>query len=196
MPAYAIEPKDGESILDMCAAPGGKTTAMAALCPGALITACEKNKIRAERLKFNLKKLGAERVGVMVCDARRLDERMKFDKILLDAPCTGSGTYLGDFSAFSEELYRRSVRTQRELIKKALGLLKPGGELVYSTCSLFEEENGGAVRAAEKMGAAVVPIPESAFEGAPRLRGSIPGTLTVCPDGKYEGFFVAKMRKP
>ena len=84
-----LDPKDGENILDMAAAPGGKTTQMANLSNNkAMITACEKNKIRAERLKYNLEKQGTSRVTVMIRDARKLDNFFSFDKILLDAPCS------------------------------------------------------------------------------------------------------------
>ena len=95
LPPLFLRPGAGESILDMAAAPGGKTTQMAALSAGkAMITACEKNAIRAQRLQFNLQRQGAGRVSVLVQDARRLDDFFSFDKILLDAPCSGSGTLI------------------------------------------------------------------------------------------------------
>ena len=95
LPALVLAPKSGETVLDMAAAPGGKTTQMAALSGGkALITACEKNAIRADRLQFNLTRQGARAVNIMRQDARLLDSLFKFDKILLDAPCSGSGTLL------------------------------------------------------------------------------------------------------
>ena len=93
MPVIAIQPKAKENILDMAAAPGGKTTQIAAITQNeAFITACEKNKIRAERLKYNIQKQGATSVNVLVEDARNLSNYFSFDKILLDAPCSGSGT--------------------------------------------------------------------------------------------------------
>lgn len=89
MSPLVLDPRPGENILDMAAAPGGKTTEMVALSNNkAMITACEKNKIRAERLKYNLDKQGASRVSLMMKDARRLDDFFSFDKILLDAPCS------------------------------------------------------------------------------------------------------------
>ena len=89
IPPIILDPKIGENILDMAAAPGGKTTEIAALSDNkAMITACEKNKIRAERLKYNLDKQGANRVSLMMKDARKLDDFFSFDKILLDAPCS------------------------------------------------------------------------------------------------------------
>ena len=146
LPALALGPRPGENILDMAAAPGGKTCQMAALSGGgAFITACEKNHVRAERLRYNLARQGAARVTVMECDARKLDEFFRFDKILLDAPCSGSGTVQAGPGArkcgFSDELLARSVKTQQALLRRALDVLAPGGVLVYATCSILADEN-------------------------------------------------------
>ena len=93
LPPLFLAPKAGESVLDMAAAPGGKTTQMAAMTGNqAQITACEKNKVRQKRLKYNLEKQGASGTYVMVEDARKLNDFFSFDRILLDAPCSGSGT--------------------------------------------------------------------------------------------------------
>lgn len=201
IPPLIVNPKERESILDMAAAPGGKTTQLTALSNGkAMITACEKNKIRADRLKYNLDKQGATRVTVMVQDARKLDDFFSFDKILLDAPCSGSGTlYLEDKDIekiFTKELIERSVRTQKELIRKAVKILKKGGELVYSTCSVLKEENEEVIKDILRSGnVEIVPIEIKDFEGVPLLPVTIEGTLCVCPDKLYEGFFVARLRK-
>ena len=122
LPPLFVQPATGENLLDMAAAPGGKTTQLAALSGGkAMITACEKNAIRAERLKFNLSRQGASRVSVLVQDARKLDDFFSFDKILLDAPCSGSGTLYvenGELkSKFSKELVDNSSRLQAELLR-------------------------------------------------------------------------------
>ena len=200
IPALFMEPQAGESILDMAAAPGGKTTQMAALSGDkAQITACEKNRIRAERLKYNVEKQGAAHVFVMVEDARKLDDFFSFDKILLDAPCSGSGTLTVDAGGvkqkFSKELVARSAKTQEEMLKKAIKLLKPGHEMIYSTCSILEEENEKSLKKVLGKQAEVVPIAEDALPGVPLLPSKIPGTLCICPDELYEGFFVAKIRK-
>lgn len=197
IPPMVLEPRAGEAILDMAAAPGGKTTQMAALSGGrANITACEKNKVRAERLKFNLARQGASRVSVMVCDSRRLDDRFTFDKILLDAPCSGSGTITLERCDFTEELYARSQRFQSELLGKALRLLRSGSRMVYSTCSVLACENEEVLkRVLPRAGARILPISQSAFEGAPRLPVQLDGTLCICPNELYEGFFVALIEK-
>ena len=201
IPPIVVEPKEGENILDMAAAPGGKTTQMANLSNNkAMITACEKNKIRAERLKYNLEKQGASRVSVMLKDARKLDNFFSFDKILLDAPCSGSGTInLNDINlekTFTKELVDRSIKTQKELLKKAVNILKVNGELVYSTCSILKEENEKVVEEILRMeNIEIVPIDKRAFDDIPLLPVNIDGTICVCPNELYEGFFVAKLRK-
>ncbi len=195
LPPIILEPKAGENILDMAAAPGGKTTQIAAITQNkAYITACEKNKIRAERLKYNLQKQGVGCVNVMLEDSRKLSDFFSFDKILLDAPCSGSGTMSVFDANFSKELIDRSSKTQEELLTKALKILKPGGEMVYSTCSILEQENEGVLRKVlHKFGAEIIPIEN--IEGVPVLPTSIDGVMCVAPTDLYEGFFVAKIRK-
>ncbi len=200
IPPIVLQPKGGESILDMAAAPGGKTTQMAALTQNkAQITACEKNKVRAERLKYNLEKQGAFSAYLMVEDARKLDDMFAFDRILLDAPCSGSGTLEMDERGLrqkiTQELVSRSARTQEELLKKALKLLKPGHEMVYSTCSILLGENEQSLKKILGKTAEVVPICQEDFPGIPFLPSRIPGTLCICPNHLYEGFFVAKIRR-
>ena len=201
IPPIVVEPKEGENILDMAAAPGGKTTQMTNLSNNkAMITACEKNKIRAERLKYNLEKQGASRVSVMLKDARKLDDFFSFDKILLDAPCSGSGTINSNDinleKTFTKELVDRSIKTQKELVKKAVKILKVNGELVYSTCSVLKEENEKVVEEILKLGnIEIVPIDEEKFKDIPLLPVTIEGTICVCPTDLYEGFFVAKLIK-
>lgn len=194
LPPIILEPKAGENILDMTAAPGGKTTEIAALTENkAYITACEKNKIRAERLKFNLQKQGVKSANIMVEDARKLSDYFSFDKILLDAPCSGSGTENIFDKNFSKELVERSVKFQEELLSKALKILKPGGEMVYSTCSILKQENEKVLeRVLSKGNAQIEPITVQDIEVLP---SKIAGTITVCPTENYEGFFVAKIKK-
>ncbi len=201
IPALVIEANENENILDMAAAPGGKTTHMFTLSKGkALITACEKNKIRAERLKYNLEKQGASKVNVMMQDARKLDDFFSFDKVLLDAPCSGSGTLnVNDekqMKMFTKELIVRSVITQKEMLNKALKVLKVGHEMVYSTCSILREENEEQLKSFLNVGKIeIIPIDAGKFKGMEALETSVPGTICVCPDEMYEGFFIARMRR-
>ena len=202
MPVVILEPKQEENILDMAAAPGGKTTQIAAeTMDKAFITACEKNKIRAERLNYNIEKQGARRITILKQDARELDSFFSFDKILLDAPCSGSGTLnLANEKLekiFTEELIQRSVKTQFEMLKKAIEVLKPGHEMIYSTCSILKEENEENLLKILKSGKIeIVPInTEEIFKDVPLLPVNIEGTVCVCPNELYEGFFIAKIKR-
>ena len=195
LPPIVLEPKEKENILDMTAAPGGKTTQMSAMTDNkSYITACEKNKIRAERLKYNLQKQGAKMVNVMQEDARKLSDSFSFDKILLDAPCSGSGTENVLNAKFTEELIERSVKTQEELLKKALKILKPGGEMVYSTCSILKQENEDLLKKFLKKSKIEI-MPINLPDEIPMLPTTLEGTVCVCPTEIYEGFFVAKIKK-
>ena len=201
IPPLLLGARPGENVLDMAAAPGGKTTQIAALTGNqAMVTACEMNKIRAERLRYNVQRQGATRVTVMNIDSRNLDDLFSFDRILLDAPCSGSGTVqLGSPRSkgqFSREFLSRTTKQQEALLHKALRLLRPGCEMIYSTCSVLAQENEEIVsRVLRKTGAQIVPLELAAFESVPRLPVSLPGTLCVAPDELHEGFFVAKIRR-
>ena len=201
IPPIVLSPKEDENILDMAAAPGGKATQMLALSKNkSFITACEKNKIRAERLQYNLNKQGANRVNVMIKDARQLDNFFSFDKILLDAPCSGSGTIcIFDKkleTTFTEDLVNRSSKVQYDLLNKAITLLKPGQEMVYSTCSILSKENEQILQKFLDLKLIeILPIDISVFTDVILLPTSIQGTLCICPSQLYEGFFVAKLRK-
>lgn len=201
LPPIILEPKEGTDILDMAAAPGGKTTQIAALTNNkAHITACEKNKIRAKRLKYNVDKQGATCVFIMPKDSRFIDDFFSFDQILLDAPCSGSGTLdYNDANVekyFTEQLIERSSKTQKTLLSKAIKLLKPGHEMVYSTCSILDCENEDVVASVIKNGnIEIVPINFEGMEKLPILPTKISGTLCVKPTELYEGFFVAKIKR-
>ena len=201
IPPIILNPQENENILDMAAAPGGKTTQMLALSQNkAFITACEKNKIRAERLKYNINKQNANRVNVMTKDSRNLDDFFSFDKILLDAPCSGSGTInLSNNNLekiFTKDLIDRSTKFQHQLLTKAVKLIKPGHEIIYSTCSILSVENENIVQDfinSNKL--QIIPIDKNVFPDIHFLPISIAGTLCIAPSELYEGFFVAKLKK-
>lgn len=199
LPAIALGARPGQDILDMCAAPGGKTSLIVELTKGAaMVTACEPDRIRCDRLRHNLQRLGCDRVNVLQTDARKLNDMMKFDAILVDAPCSGSGTVdlTNEKHAFSEKLADNSVKLQTLLLQKACRLLKKGGTLLYSTCSLLRQENEDQVNRLiknEKM--QLVPLDTAVLNGVPALENTVPGTLTVKPTEEYEGFFMAKFTK-
>lgn len=200
LPPIILDPKEGEDILDMTAAPGGKTTQMASMTNNkANITACEMNSIRAERLKYNIEKQGA-RVFAMQKDSRKIEDFFSFDKILLDAPCSGSGTLSAYDNKiekyFTEKLIEKSIKAQSSLLRKATKLIKAGKELVYSTCSILDVENENIVNEILKdNNFEIVPIKFDGMENLPLLPTKIKGTLCIMPNELYEGFFVAKIKR-
>ncbi len=201
LPPIILAPKENEDILDMCAAPGGKTSQIAAITNNkSHITACEMNFKRAERLKFNLEKQGVKNANVMVTDARRLESFFSFDKILIDALCSGSGTFILDeqksYEGFTDTLINKCKSSQVQLLDKALSLLKVGGEAVYSTCSILPEENDEIVnKILKKHSCELIPINEEIRRHLPLLPCSLNEAICVCPTNEYEGFYVAKIKK-
>lgn len=180
---------------------GGKTTELASISNNeAHITACEMNHIRLERLKYNIEKQGATRVNIMQQDARCIDDFFSFDSILLDAPCSGSGTLnVNDINlekTFTTKLIEKSVASQVSLLRKALKILKSGKEMVYSTCSILSCENEDVIsKVIKESNAEIVPIDFYGIEDLPTLPTRIEGSLCVAPNELYEGFFIAKIRK-
>ncbi|MEE0946520.1 MAG: RsmB/NOP family class I SAM-dependent RNA methyltransferase [Acutalibacteraceae bacterium] len=201
LPPIILSPNENEDILDMCAAPGGKTTQIAALTNNrSHITACEMNRKRAERLKYNIEKQGVKNVNVMVTDARQLESYFSFDKILIDALCTGSGTFnLNNpktYEGFTDILINKCTASQLKLLDKGLSLLKKGGTAVYSTCSVLPIENEEIVnKIINKHSCKIIPIENNSLNCLPTLPCSLNGAVCVCPNDRFEGFFVAKIIK-
>jgi len=133
----------GKNILDCCAAPGGKTLAIADRNPQAQVTAVELHPHRARLLK-QLLHAANPNVEIITADARHLPTQQLFDRILVDAPCTGTGTLARNpeikWRLKPDDLQELQTR-QREILRSALAHLAPGGRLIYSTCSLEKEEN-------------------------------------------------------
>jgi NOL1/NOP2/sun family putative RNA methylase len=139
-----LDPKENEIILDMCAAPGGKTSQISQYTNNkATIIALDLKRERLEALKNNLQRMGCTNVVCYNKDARYVDDiGIKFDKILLDAPC--SGNFVTDNDWFNKRDLagiKTNARHQKELLKIAVKVLKPNGTIVYSTCSLELEED-------------------------------------------------------
>jgi 16S rRNA (cytosine967-C5)-methyltransferase len=150
--ARALDPQPGERILDLCAAPGGKTTHLAALMGGdGEIVAVERHPGRAEALQRTLQRMHADRVTVHVGDAAEFRTAEPFDRVLVDPPCSGLGTLQGHPDLrwrTSPEAIAGLVEAQRAILAAGAAALRPGGTLVYSTCTLSAPENEQQVAAA------------------------------------------------
>lgn len=199
LPPLMVDYKNNIDVLDMCSAPGGKTTMIASLTNnGCNIMACEKDKVRTEKLKFNVLKQGAKKVNVENIDALKLDDFYKFDIVFLDAPCSGSGTlnkYTNNGKYFSKKLVENSSQLQTKLLNKAINLTKVGGTIVYSTCSILKQENEDIINSALKTQRVELEKIDNKYQQLPLLESKISDCLVVCPTKEYEGFFVAKLKK-
>ncbi len=151
LPAQILPVLPGEKVLDLCAAPGGKATALAAKLQGSgLLVANEISASRAKALLKNLEVSGVMNSYVTNTTANRLEAQFPetFDKILVDAPCSGEGMFRKDMAnarAWSFEKVQACAKIQREITKYAADMLRPGGLLLYSTCTFAPEEDEGTV---------------------------------------------------
>ncbi|MEM6910478.1 MAG: RsmB/NOP family class I SAM-dependent RNA methyltransferase [Verrucomicrobiota bacterium] len=146
-----LQARPGERILDACAAPGGKTAQLAqSMNNTGQLFASDRDPQRLARLKDNLARLGVQNACLQKGDATRIDSSGEpFDGILLDTPCSNSGVFRRRIDArwrLSEAYFEEVTQLQRRMIESAWQALKPGGRLVYSTCSLDPEENEAVVR--------------------------------------------------
>jgi len=207
IPALALGPLPGERVLDLAAAPGSKTTQMAALMENSgSILANDADAIRVERLAYNVRMQGCSIVEVRLGRGEKLGELApeSFDRVLLDVPCSGEGRFIvfepATSRGWSRKVVSESVRLQRKLLASGARALKPGGVLVYSTCTLNLEENERLMQwALESFPLDVENLPvriPGAYAGMTRgLLPCLAMALRVFPDSEREGFFVCRMRK-
>ena len=199
LPVYYLNPQKNNDILDMAAAPGGKTSQIAALTNNeSRITAYEINKIRAEKLKYNLNKLGVKNCTVIEQDARNIDSFFRFDQILLDAPSSGTGTIdinnPSTYKSFNKKMINYTTRCQEKLLNKALDVLKPDGTMVYSTCSILSIENENIISNVLRK-RKDVEIVKLSLDKDLLLDCKLDGALLIKPTATNEGFFICKLRK-
>ncbi|USQ95829.1 RsmB/NOP family class I SAM-dependent RNA methyltransferase [Caulobacter sp. RL271] len=199
VPARLLALKPGDQVLDLCAAPGGKTLQLAAA--GADVVALDRSAARLKRVTENLARTGLE-AEIVAADAAVWEDDRTFDAILLDAPCSATGTFRrhpdvlwaarpGDVASLAA--------VQARILDSAADRLKPGGRLVYCVCSLEPEEGEAQVEAflARRPDMALEPI-TAGEGGSPEASLTARGTLRLLPhqrEGGQDGFFAARFRK-
>jgi tRNA (cytosine49-C5)-methyltransferase len=208
IPPIVLDVKPGQVCLDMCASPGSKASQIAAMLEGKgfLVTNDYKGK-RLAPLGINLQRMGVANSIINLGEGRFFKD-MEFDRILVDAPCSGTGTVrksLKTLKIWNPNMIRRLAGTQRQLITTAFDILKPGGIMVYSTCSCEVEENEEVIDYLlnERENAEVLDInlplnrtkPFLEYEGK-KYNKNVEKALRLFPqDNDTEGFFVCKIHK-
>lgn len=210
IPPLLLEPKQNEIILDLCAAPGSKTTQIAEMMKNSgVVIANDYDLKRLKALRGNVQKLGVVNCLVTYSDARDFWKAgLKFDKILLDVPCSGSGSIVSTWRIMKEwsiATIKRLSSYQKVLLASAIKCLNNDGILVYSTCSMEPEENEENVDfAVKKLGLSVEKVKVKGLkyrEGLVEWNGkkfdeSITNAIRIFPqDNLTEGFFVCRLRK-
>ena len=214
LPIIALKPQADELFLDLCASPGSKTTQAAAMMNNqGTIIANEVSLGRIRILNANLEKSGVSNVivtrkdGVQFCKRWSKEVKMQFDKILVDAPCSGEGTLRKSpktFEMWNLSFIKALSKVQKKLASEALKLLKVGGEMVYSTCTLGPEEDEGVVNYLKQnfdIEIMKVDLPLKMRDGVTEWEGEVydkevKNCRRLYPqDNNSDGFFLAKIKK-
>ena len=217
LPVIALQPKKGEKILDLCSAPGSKTTQLASEIKNTgIIIANEVSIGRIKILASNLERCGVtntiitKKDGVAFCNRiKKYNPELKMDKILIDAPCSGEGTLRGSpktYAMWNIKTIKALPRIQKQLVLSAFEILKPKGELIYSTCTHAPEENEAVVdfvlkELGDKIKLEKISLPIKTREGITNFENQayskeVKKCARIYPqDNNTEGFFIAKFRK-
>ena len=210
--ARVLEPRCDEEILDLAAAPGGKTICIAGMMRNTgRLAAVEPVKGRFHRLRANVARCGVTNVEFYQRDGRGVGRAVgeRFDRVLLDAPCSSEARMRwfapASYQHWSVRKVRESQRKQKSLLRSAYAALKPGGRLVYCTCSFSVQENELVVQhLLDRTDARVEPIslhPGNRIAGVTAFNGrslaeDLVHTLRIVPDSVWDGFYIAALRKP
>ncbi len=201
VPPLLMDLSAGQRVLDLCSAPGSKTTQIASLTGGQVdLVAVEKIRPRYYKLKANLSRQGCEFVQTILADGgtigKRYDEH--FDRVLVDAPCSAEGRFdptdPRSFKYWSERKVKEMAHKQRRLLVSGIRALRPGGILVYSTCTFSPEENEFMIKwALNKF--PEMELVEFALPFKNVFRGIDGIGWHILPTDCFEGFYVVKLRK-
>lgn len=213
IPPLVLDPQPGEDVLDISAAPGSKTTQIAALMNNeGLIIANDLSKIRLFKLQANLERQGVTNVTIRHGRGEDIWQEYPefFDKALVDVPCSMEGRFNPEkpksWENWSAKKVKELAMRQRQLLRSAISATKVGGTIVYSTCTLSAEENEGVIDWIVKKhnGAVIIePIENSTLQLDPALANwkhktfdpQIAHTRRILPTATMEGFYVAKLKK-
>lgn len=212
IPVIALNPQAKDTILDLCAAPGGKTSHIASLTSNkSNILANDSSKARYFKMKKLLNTLGVK-ANCTLYDGRNINKYLNnkvIDKVLLDAPCSGEANINTidplKFKNWNLSKIKRLSRLQTKLLLTSYDLVKPGGTIVYSTCTIAPEENEIVINnLLKKRGAIIEPINLPIKQKSnsvlrwneKNLDPSIKNTLRVMPTTSNEAFFIALIKKP
>ena len=197
--ALACRAAPGLTVVDLCAGAGGKTLALAAEMRGeGRLIASDTNRDRLSRLAPRVERAGAGNIEMRLLDPGREAQALvdvKADIVLVDAPCSGSGTWRRNPEArwrLTPARLAKLVETQRKVLNLGSTLLRPGGVLVYAVCSLIDEEGAGQIDAFLSTRSGWTP--ESALDGVGDAAGA--GTRLTPARHGTDGFFVARLRSP
>jgi NOL1/NOP2/sun family putative RNA methylase len=214
IPPLVLDPRASERILDVCAAPGGKASHIAAITHNKVeLWVNDNSRARLNRMLANFQTLGVKPHNTTLYAIDTLKRQLPheyFDKITLDAPCSGEGMIdLDDPKAldhWSVAQIKRLQRVQKKAIMTAWELLKPGGILIYSTCTMAPEENEAVVDylLRKQENAQLMPIELDLPNRIPTIKGwnnktyqhDLSNCLRLAPSPNIEAFFVARIRKP
>lgn len=213
MPMIALMPKENELFLDLCASPGSKTTQAAAFMQNKGTIIANDNKMdRIRILASNLERCGCANIIITRNDAVQLCQRLekkgvRFDKILVDAPCSGEGTLRSSpktFLMWNLKMIEKLARQQKKIAASALNILRDGGEMLYSTCTHAPEENESVVNfLLENFNVEIekISLPVKCRQGIlqwnkEKFDKKIENCCRIYPqDNDTEGFFIAKIKK-
>ena len=205
-----LDPQPGERILDLCAAPGSKTSQIAALMKNTgEIVAVESVRARMYKLKSVLSLLGVTNVHIHLGDGRRYVSSELFDRILVDAPCSSEGRFHvsrpKSYAYWSKRKIREMRKKQKGLLRHATRLIRPGGIIVYATCTFAPEENEEVVDwilrksecplAIEEINVPLATYPSIQHWADKTYHDDIQKTVRILPTDRVDGFFITKFRR-
>jgi len=210
IPPVVLDPKPGDIVLDCCAAPGSKTTQMAMYMKNSgILVANDMQTDRIKALGINLERCGVSNAMITLMEGNSFRNKgIEFDKVLIDAPCSGTGTIrksLKVLNMWGLNLVKKMAGIQRHLIETGFKVLRPGGTLVYSTCTVEPAENEAVVSflldkypnaKIEKINLKITRSLPVLKYGDLKINPAVKDTLRIYPyDNDSEGFFVAKISK-